>query len=43
MEIRRRAGQPSSAFVLDRYGHLVHPKRTEITDRLEEMARGAEV
>ncbi|MHB8220960.1 MAG: site-specific integrase [Acidimicrobiales bacterium] len=41
LEITRRAGHSSSAFVLDRYGHLLDPARSETTDRLEEMARGA--
>jgi len=41
LEITRRAGHSSSAFVLDRYGHLLDPARSETTDRLDEMARRA--
>jgi len=41
LEITRRAGHSSSAFVLDRYGHLLDPARSETTDRLEQMARAA--
>lgn len=43
MEITRRAGHTSSAFVLDRYGHLLDQARSETTERLEEMARGGGV
>jgi len=42
LEITRRAGHSSSAFVLDRYGHLLDQARSETTDRLEEMARRVE-
>jgi len=42
LEIARRAGHSSSAFVLDRYGHLLDPARSETTDRLEQMARDAD-
>lgn len=41
LEITRRAGHSSAAFVLDRYGHLLDQSRQETTDRLEEMAREA--
>jgi integrase len=41
LEITGRAGHSSSAFVLHRYGRLLDPARSETTDRLEEMARGA--
>jgi len=41
LEITRRAGNRSSAFVLDRYGHPLDPARSETTDRLEQMARRA--
>jgi integrase len=42
LEITRRAGHTSSAFVLDRYGHLLDQARQETTDRLDQMARGAD-
>lgn len=41
LEITRRAGHTSSAFVLDRYGHLLDAGRHETTDRLDQMARAA--
>jgi integrase len=41
LEITRRAGHTSSAFVLDRYGHLLDMCSNETTDRLDQMARKA--
>ncbi len=41
LEITRRAGHSSSAFVLDRYGHLLDNARRETTERLSKMVRGA--
>jgi len=41
LEITRRAGHSSSTFVLDRYGHLLDPARSETTDRRDEMAKRA--
>lgn len=40
-EIAVRAGHTSVVTVLDRYGHLLPTTATDVTDRLEEMARSA--
>lgn len=41
LAINRWAGHSSSAFVLDRYGHLLDRPAATATARLDEMARGA--
>lgn len=41
LEITKRAGHTSSAFVLDRYGHLYEDGYEKTTNVLETMARGA--
>ncbi len=41
LAITRWAGHSSSAFVLDRYGHLLDGPAATATARLDQMARGA--
>jgi len=41
LEVTRRAGHSSSAFVLDRYGHLYGEGYQRTTDALDQLARAA--